>query len=114
MAKTKSIFDIDKEAEARAIAEAEADIDAARVVPPYEEVVKWLGSWGFQLHSQSAQEGKEAKAKKASKTKFTCPKCAQNAWAKPDALLICGTCYDDGEGEIRVMLAEPDDEDEGA
>jgi hypothetical protein len=28
--------------------------------------------------------------------------------------LICGTCYDDGEGDIYVMLAEPDDEAEAA
>jgi ribosomal protein S27AE len=49
----------------------------------------------------------EAKAKKASKTKFSCPECGQNAWAKPDASLICGNCYDDGEGDICLMAAEP-------
>lgn len=27
-----------------------------------------------------------------SKTKFTCPCCGQNAWAKPTALLSCGEC----------------------
>ena len=27
-----------------------------------------------------------------SKTKFTCPGCAQNAWAKPAAYLVCGCC----------------------
>jgi hypothetical protein len=54
------------------------------------------------------------KAKKASKTKFTCPDCGQNAWANPDALLICGTCYEDGEGEICLMRAEPSDEAEAA
>jgi hypothetical protein len=30
----------------------------------------------------------------------------QNAWAKPDALLICGECFDEGEGDIYFMLAE--------
>jgi hypothetical protein len=30
--------------------------------------------------------------KAASKTKFTCPECEQNAWAKSDARLICGDC----------------------
>lgn len=45
--------------------------------------------------------------KKASKTKFTCQECGQNAWAKPDALLICGNCYEDGEGDICLMLATP-------
>jgi predicted RNA-binding Zn-ribbon protein involved in translation (DUF1610 family) len=51
-----------------------------------------------------------AKAKQASKTKFTCPDCGQNAWGKPDTALICGLCYDDGEGEICVMLAETSQE----
>lgn len=27
-----------------------------------------------------------------SKQKFTCPKCKQNAWAKPTAKIICGNC----------------------
>ena len=45
MPKTKTIFDIDEDAEARAIAEAEADVAADRLVP-HEEVVKWLQSWG--------------------------------------------------------------------
>ena len=80
----------------------------------YAKAYVKLKARGFQVHWQSAPEGKEAKAKKASKTKFTCPDCGQNAWAKPDALLICGTCYDDGEGDIYVMLAEPDDEAEAA
>jgi len=48
----------------------------------------------------------EARAKKSSKTKFTCPDCGQNAWAKPGALLICGECFDEGEGDICFMLAE--------
>jgi hypothetical protein len=58
----------------------------------------------------SAPAGQEAKAKKASNTKFTCSECGQNAWGKPDTQLICGACYDDGEGEICLMLAEPSDE----
>jgi predicted SprT family Zn-dependent metalloprotease len=76
----------------------------------YARAYAKLKAKGFRLDWQSAPEGKAAKAKKASKTKFTCPDCGQNAWAKPDALLICGTCYDDGEGDICVMLAEPDDD----
>jgi hypothetical protein len=45
------------------------------------------------------------KKKAASKTKYACPGCGQNAWARPDAQLICGECYED-EGEICVMEAE--------
>lgn len=33
-----------------------------------------------------------ARKKAASKTKFTCPSCAANAWGKPDLKLICGVC----------------------
>lgn len=73
----------------------------------YTKAYAKLKAQGFQLRWQSAPAGPQAKAKKASKTKFTCPDCGQNAWAKPDALLICGLCYDDGEGEICLMLAEP-------
>jgi predicted SprT family Zn-dependent metalloprotease len=32
------------------------------------------------------------KKKLASKTKYTCPSCGLNAWAKPDAPLVCGEC----------------------
>lgn len=74
---------------------------------PYAKAYAKLKAKGFQLHWQSAPAGKDAKAKKASKTKFTCPDCGQNAWAKPDALLICGVCFEDSASEICLMLAEP-------
>lgn len=35
---------------------------------------------------------KTRKKKAASKTKYTCPQCDLNAWAKPDVILICGSC----------------------
>jgi hypothetical protein len=38
--------------------------------------------------------------------KFTCPDCGQNAWAKLDAFLICGECFDEGEGDSCFILAE--------
>jgi predicted SprT family Zn-dependent metalloprotease len=83
------------------------------IVPggPYARAYAKLKATGFQLHWQSAPETEQAKAKRASKTKFTCPECGQNAWAKPDALLICGNCHEDGEGDIVHMLAEPPEED---
>ena len=80
----------------------------------YAQAFAKLKAKGFQLPWQSAPEGKPAKAKKVSKTKFTCPECGQNAWAKPDALLICGDCYDDGEGDICLMIATPAEEAEAA
>jgi len=63
-----------------------------------------LKATGFRLHWQSAPQGERVKAKLASKTKFTCPGCGQNAWAKPEALLICGECREDAGGHI-LMLA---------
>jgi hypothetical protein len=65
-----------------------------------------LAAQGFQLHWQSAPPSGDGRAKKSSKTKFTCPECGQNAWAKPDALLLCGECFDEEEGEKVFMLAE--------
>ena len=32
------------------------------------------------------------KRKRASKTKYSCSGCRLNAWAKPDVLILCGTC----------------------
>jgi len=72
----------------------------------YAKAYAKLAAQGFQLHWQSVPASEQAKAKKSSKTKFTCPECGQNAWAKPDALLICGECFDEGEGDICFMLAE--------
>jgi predicted RNA-binding Zn-ribbon protein involved in translation (DUF1610 family) len=76
----------------------------------YAKAYAKLQAKGLQLHWQSAPAGQQAKAKKASKTKFTCPDCGQNAWAKPDALLGCYACYEETE-ELVLMLAEPSDED---
>ena len=39
-----------------------------------------------------ADARKARKAKSASKTRYTCPSCELNAWAKPDVRLICGEC----------------------
>lgn len=54
---------------------------------------------------QTPQVAKEAKAKKASKTKYTCPCCEANAWAKPAAKLICGECEE--------LMVAPEEELEG-
>jgi predicted SprT family Zn-dependent metalloprotease len=47
------------------------------------------------LYRDRAGDGGDAKTKKkkaASKTRYTCPACQANAWAKPDTKLICGDC----------------------
>jgi predicted SprT family Zn-dependent metalloprotease len=53
------------------------------------------------LYHDRAGEGDAATRKKkaASKTKYTCPACGLNAWAKPDARLICGDCSEELEAE---------------
>ncbi len=42
-----------------------------------------------------------AKKKRASKTKYSCPCCETNAWAKPETKLICGECEEVMEAEER-------------
>lgn len=53
------------------------------------------------LYHDRAGDGEAATRKKkaASKTKYTCPACGLNAWAKPDARLICGECSEEMEAE---------------
>jgi SprT-like family len=75
-----------------------------------------LAATGFKLRWQSrASEGDPVRRKKAaSKTKYTCPACGQNAWAKPGAQLICGDCYDEDEEDISFMEADGGEEAEAA
>jgi hypothetical protein len=80
---------------------------------PFARAYAKLAATGFTLRWQSLGEDPSRKAKRASKTKFTCPECGQNAWAKADALLICGSCYED-DGDISHMLAESLGESEAA
>jgi len=63
-----------------------------------------LQATGFTLRWQARGYARDQK-KSASKTKFTCPACEQNAWGKPDSMLLCGRCYDD-DGEIVTMEGE--------
>lgn len=55
---------------------------------------------GFSLPWQALTRDEDMAAKKkASKTKYTCPACGLNAWAKPDVHLKCGDCDEVLEGE---------------
>ena len=71
----------------------------------YAQAYMKLAAQGFALHWQSVPAIEQARGKKSSKTKFTCPECGLNTWAKPNACLICGECYDDGQGHICLMVA---------
>ena len=62
----------------------------------------FLAKKGPILYLDRAGEGEGAtarKAKAASNTNYTCPVCALNAWAKPEAHLICGECEEELEPE---------------
>lgn len=64
----------------------------------FDQAAETLLATGFRLNWQSlASEPQESKPR--SKTKFTCASCGQNAWAKPDAALVCGDCDERMEGE---------------
>jgi predicted SprT family Zn-dependent metalloprotease len=55
----------------------------------------------FLYHDRAgdAEAVKVRRKKAASKTKYTCPECGQNAWAKPEANLMCGDCRETMEAE---------------
>jgi hypothetical protein len=61
----------------------------------------FLAKRGPILYHDRAGESESTtrKAKAASKTKYTCPTCGLNAWAKPDANLWCGDCQEPMEAE---------------
>jgi predicted SprT family Zn-dependent metalloprotease len=58
---------------------------------PYAEAYAHLAATGFCLHWQSRPHDAHGKTAK-NKTKYTCPECGLNAWAKPAVLLVCGEC----------------------
>jgi len=58
----------------------------------YAQAYTRLCATGFTLHWQSLADEGQRRTKRASKTKYTCPGCGLNAWAKPAAHLTCGDC----------------------
>ncbi len=73
---------------------------------PYALAYAKLSKQGLKLRWESpAPPMATTKAKAGSKTKYTCPECGQNAWAKPDALLICGDCFEEDPRAPQTMLA---------
>ena len=63
---------------------------------PFDQACTELLDGGFKISWQArtlSGEAKKTKTRKAaSKTKYTCPVCELNAWAKPGASLVCGDC----------------------
>lgn len=60
----------------------------------YNAMQEFLASNKVNLYCDTATPGEKAKkkSKSDSKTKYTCPACDMNAWAKPNSNLICGDC----------------------
>jgi predicted SprT family Zn-dependent metalloprotease len=76
----------------------------------FDESSDQLLATGFRLRWQSAvalapdrNDAVTVKVieQKRNKTKYTCPECEQNAWAKPAARLICGFCGEPMERRAR-------------
>ena len=63
---------------------------------PFENVCAELVTIGFAVpyidQWEEVTRTTTRKKKSASKTKYTCPVCTTNAWAKPETKLICGEC----------------------
>lgn len=68
----------------------------------FDQACDELLETGFQLPLFEVERNiAVAKKKRASKTKYSCPCCETNAWAKPDTKLICGECEEVMEAEER-------------
>lgn len=59
---------------------------------PFDVACAELLAGGFSIDWQSGGDERERAAKRASKTKYTCPDCGANAWAKPGVNIVCGDC----------------------
>jgi predicted SprT family Zn-dependent metalloprotease len=77
---------------------------------PFQVATRALLADGFTLNWKSEDlrglrkaARKQRTAKAASKTKYTCPDCGLNVWAKPDALVVCGSCYEDTQEAIHLV-----------
>jgi predicted SprT family Zn-dependent metalloprotease len=62
---------------------------------PFDKACKELLAGGARVEWQSREAAKVDR----SKTKYVCPSCALNAWAKPGVYLICGNCGVQLEGQ---------------
>lgn len=66
---------------------------------PFDRAADELLATSFRLNWQSAALGERPRQKGKNKVKYTCPSCGQNAWAKPDANLLCGECMEEMDAQ---------------
>jgi predicted SprT family Zn-dependent metalloprotease len=72
---------------------------AGRFAQAATEFLRGATTLLYQDRQRSAEAERTRKAKAASKTKYTCPECGLNAWAKPEAHLLCGDCEEPMQAE---------------
>jgi len=58
----------------------------------YQAASHFLATEPMPLWADPNVDDPSARKKRESKTKYTCPECGTNAWAKPNTNLICGDC----------------------
>jgi predicted SprT family Zn-dependent metalloprotease len=69
---------------------------------PFESSCQGLLAGGMRLEWQSRENDPKGREKKnQSKTKYSCPRCGLNAWAKPEANLVCGDCGEQLNAEVK-------------
>jgi hypothetical protein len=59
---------------------------------PFDRAADALLKGGWRANWQDPTKANGRGPQPKSKVKYTCPGCAQNAWAKPEASLVCGFC----------------------
>jgi hypothetical protein len=59
---------------------------------PFDQACNNLIATGWALNLQSTPRPGPKVKTNDSKTTFTCPACAQNAWGKPDLAILCEPC----------------------
>jgi hypothetical protein len=57
----------------------------------FEQSYERLAATGWKLNLESAPRPGEQRGPN-SKTKFSCSRCGQNAWGKPDLAVTCTPC----------------------
>jgi predicted SprT family Zn-dependent metalloprotease len=65
----------------------------------FDRAADELLATNFRLNWRSAAWGERTRPKGKNKVKYTCPSCGQNAWAKPEASLVCGECEEEMEAQ---------------
>ena len=59
---------------------------------PFARAAQDLLATGWRVPYVDLWDEAKRRSGRESKTRYTCPRCGQNAWAKPKAKLVCGAC----------------------